>query len=100
MSDLTKNILIGSVVLVLVFASYKLLIKKEDQTGAGLVSTPAAVTSTSATREAATTLQKIKRIEVDTGIFSETSFVSLTDYRVEILPEAVGRDNPFAPVGF
>lgn len=45
------------------------------------------------------TLGKLRTIKLDTNIFSDPAFVSLTDFGVTIPPEAAGRRNPFAPVG-
>ncbi len=101
MTDTTKNILIGGIIIVVLFAAFKLLVskKEEPEISSSVVTERSFETKTfSATREAALTLQKIKSIEVDTEVFSSEAFKSLKDFRVNILPEAVGRDNPFAPV--
>jgi len=101
MTDVTKNIVIAVIVIVVIFAAFKLLVpKKEEPETSSPVNTTASVKvkSFSETREAASTLQKIKSIKVDSEIFSDKSFKSLKDFRVNILPEAVGRDNPFAPI--
>ncbi len=101
MTDTTKNIVMGIVIIVVLFAAFKLLVpKKEDTEVSPTVNTVVNtnIKTSSATREAALTLQKIKSIEVDTGIFSDKTFKSLKDFRVNILPEDVGRDNPFAPI--
>jgi len=102
MTDTTKNIVMGIIIIVVLFAAFKLLVpKKEDAEVSPTVNTAVVNTNikiSSATREAALTLQKIKSIEVDTEVFSDKTFKSLKDFRVNILPEDVGRDNPFAPI--
>jgi len=99
MTDIVKNILIGLIIVVVLFAAYKLLVSKKEEPK---VTTSSTVGVRSGdiftTREAASTLQKIKSIEVDTSLFSGEVFKSLKDFRVEVLPVPVGRDNPFAPV--
>jgi hypothetical protein len=45
------------------------------------------------------TLQSIHSIKLNPAVFSDPAFVSLTDFGVIIPPEAVGRRNPFLPIG-
>jgi hypothetical protein len=45
------------------------------------------------------TLQNLHTIKLDNSIFDEPAFQSLTDFGVVIPQEAVGRRNPFLPVG-
>jgi hypothetical protein len=45
-----------------------------------------------------TTLQSVSTIKLDGTIFTSPVFTSLTDFGVQIQPEAVGRQNPFAPL--
>jgi len=44
-------------------------------------------------------LQEIRRIEMDTSIFSDSRFLSLRNFRLELVDEPTGRDNPFQPIG-
>ena len=50
-------------------------------------------------QELLATLGKLRGIKLDDKIFSDTAFVSLSDFGVTIPPEAAGRPNPFSPVG-
>lgn len=43
-------------------------------------------------------LDQLKTIKLDTGFFENKFFNSLVDFSVELTPEPVGRDNPFAPI--
>ena len=45
-------------------------------------------------------LLDIRSIKLDGNIFSKETFKSLEDFGQEIIPEPVGRENPFAPIGF
>ncbi len=101
MTDTTKNILTGLIIIVILFAAYKFLVAKKDlpEVSVKTVSTLEIKKGDSFdVREAASTLQKIKNIEIDTAMFSGEIFKSLKDYRMEVLPVPVGRDNPFAPI--
>lgn len=43
-------------------------------------------------------LKQLGNLELDADIFSSSEFISLTDRRVDVVDEEVGRANPFAPV--
>lgn len=45
------------------------------------------------------TLSNLRTIALDETIFSDPVFMSLSDFGVVIPPEAIGRRNPFAPLG-
>ncbi len=45
-------------------------------------------------------LRELDKVKIDHGIFSSAAFQSLQDFGVEIQSEAIGRPDPFAPVGF
>jgi len=103
MTDKTKNMLIGIIILVVLFGSYKLLVRKNDSAEPSLSVNNTAVIPDSnrfntppSSREASITLQRIKRIKIDTGVFSGDVFKSLIDFRTEILPEPIGKNNPFS----
>ena len=44
-------------------------------------------------------LATLRGIELDGSIFEDPAFRSLEDFSRELVPEPVGRENPFAPVG-
>ena len=44
-------------------------------------------------------LADLNSIKLDSTVFTDPTFVSLTDLGVVIPPQNVGRRNPFAPVG-
>ncbi len=101
MTNEIKNIVIGVIIVVVLFAAFKLLVPKKEEpeiSPSTATSVNEKIKTSFETREAALTLQKIKSIEVDTEVFSGSVFKSLKDFRVNILPEDVGRDNPFAPI--
>lgn len=50
-------------------------------------------------QEILTTLSQINNIRLDPSIFSDPTFLSLTDFGVTIPPQNAGRRNPFAPLG-
>lgn len=44
-------------------------------------------------------LQTLRSIKLDGSLFEDPAFRSLEDFSQELVPEPVGRENPFAPVG-
>lgn len=44
------------------------------------------------------TLRELDAVKLDGTLFTEPSFSSLRDFSTEIIPEPVGRPNPFAPL--
>ncbi len=50
-------------------------------------------------RELLELLSQIKQINLDASLFESPMFNSLEDYSQPIPSEAVGRANPFAPIG-
>jgi len=104
MTDTVKNIAVGFIIIAILFLAYKfLVVKKEEPSPA--VSANSSIPGiarnenlSTNTRDASSVLQRIKNIKIDTELFYGDVFKSLEDFRVEILPVPVGRENPFAPV--
>lgn len=46
------------------------------------------------------TLLALRAVNLDGTIFTESAFMGLQDYSTPIVPEPVGRTNPFAPLRF
>ncbi len=44
------------------------------------------------------TLLALRAVRLDASLFTDPAFVSLRDYSTEIIPEPIGRPNPFAPL--
>lgn len=44
------------------------------------------------------TLLTLRAVKLDGTIFTDPAFLSLKDFSTEIVPEPVGRPNPFAPL--
>jgi hypothetical protein len=63
------------------------LLQTEDLTAAGVQS------------EVVTTLLQLRAVSLSGTIFSDPTFSSLQDFGSAIVPEPVGRANPFAPLG-
>ena len=44
-------------------------------------------------------LNRLNAITLDDSLFRDAIFATLNDFSVEIVPQAVGRNNPFSPLG-
>lgn len=63
-----------------------------------LVTTQAVAGTDPASANLVSTLLSLRTVTLDGTIFSELTFVSLKDFTTAIVPEPVGRNDPFAPL--
>lgn len=63
----------------------------------GIVATP--TSGNPADQGIVAILLTLRAVKLDGTILNDPSFVSLKDFSTQIVPEPVGRDNPFAPLG-
>lgn len=54
--------------------------------------------TSSASDETLQTLVNLKSIKIDTAFFKDKTFRGLIDFSVQLVPQEVGRSNPFAPL--
>jgi hypothetical protein len=98
-----KQIIIAIVAVVILGGVYVFFTRdsKEEDTNAPLTSRNS--TGTSATPQVGADvlalLNRINSLKIDTDIFDSLVYQSLEDYEVDIPPQPVGRENPFAPIG-
>lgn len=90
----TTGIAIVLGLLVLGAAAYLLLRPKAE---AGLAAAGAPASTAEITFLALTS--KIDPVGFDTSVLTDPRFMALVDIRTAILPEASGRQDPFAPLG-
>lgn len=97
-SSNTKNLIIAGVILVaLLGAGYFYTTRDRVSDADLLVGIP--ITSEQAIDgDLLSTLRELKRLRLDESIFSDQSFLSLTDQSRPLPPQTSGRINPFAPL--
>lgn len=97
MSNLLKNLLIALGLAVLVLLAYMLFFRGSDEP---LVSSSEGLGAQGEmeTQALLTMTQRLDAIDIDGDIFTDARFASLKDFRIELIPEPVGRQNPFAPL--
>ncbi|HEV7449021.1 MAG TPA: hypothetical protein VGP13_00570 [Candidatus Paceibacterota bacterium] len=94
MALLKKNMVVIGVIVVALAALYYFY--SSGDSGA-LLSTDQNTSPVS--QEILTTLGSLRVIKLDSSVFEDPLFLSLSDFGVSIPPAAAGRRNPFAPVG-
>ncbi|MAF59275.1 MAG: hypothetical protein QF858_01970 [Candidatus Pacebacteria bacterium] len=92
-----KNILIGATLIALAFVGYNFFFSGND--GGVLTSvTNEAAADAIVGKELLALLLDLKSIDLDESIFDDPAFRALLDFGRDIVPEPVGRENPFAPL--
>lgn len=91
-----KNIIIVVVIVVVAAIAYTFFL---DKTSDDLLTSEVKGTEELALEsDLLTILINLRSIKLDDSIFSNPAFISLRDFGQDIVPEPVGRENPFAPV--
>lgn len=70
----------------------------QSGTPAPLLITETVTTSAAGDKGLVGTLLALRAVTLSGTIFTEPAFMSLQDFGTTIVPEPVGRDNPFAPL--
>ena len=92
-----KKIIIGVVIVILLFGLYKAFSGGEEEaalsseTPSGLPAEQGGVLLS--------LLLELKSITLADAIFADAAFQTLEDFTVKLVPEPIGRRNPFAPIG-
>ncbi len=91
-----QNIIIAAILIVGAFIGYTYFFAPSN----GPVLTKQDASATPAVdQDLISLLLELKSIKLDENIFSDVAFKSLQDFSQELVPEPVGRTNPFAPLG-
>ncbi len=96
MSSLIRNILFACGLALILWFGYKYLKGSDD------VVSVESVKATTVAREAQELLTKLRQVEaikISGALFEDPKFISLIDFRKQIVNEPIGRENPFLPIG-
>ena len=91
-----KLILVAIAILIAGIAWYAMTPTAETPNVVGTTSTTQGVAP--ADQSIVATLLTLRAVKLDGTIFNDPAFLSLKDFSTEIVPEPVGRPNPFAPL--
>jgi hypothetical protein len=93
-----RRILMAIIIFAVALFIYLTFFRDEDK-DSGLVSTTVATVETGVEIDLISLLFELSNVDLDGALFEKRSFQSLVDFGQEILPQPIGRPNPFAPVG-
>lgn len=91
-----QNVIIVAVVILIAFLIYTFMFAGK----ATPILTVQNVNQTApADQDLISLLIELKGITLDESLFADATFASLQDFSKDLVPEPVGRPNPFAPLG-
>lgn len=94
-----KNVFYFILIAVFIFVMIGFFFGDQDNgIGSALLSSGGEQSVDIAERELLSILLDLRRIELREEIFSDSVFISLKDFSQALVPEPVGRKNPFAPL--
>lgn len=88
-----RNVIITVLVALGGFVAYSIFIG----TPGSVLIEESAPAQTAVEQELIALLIELRSIKLDLSLFENPEFQSLTDFSQELVPEPVGRENPFAP---
>lgn len=95
---LAHNKFVVAVLAVLIAGSAWFMLSGGSGEQSALITEDFAAPSSQADRDLVATLLQLRSVSLDGTIFSDPVFQSLRDFGSQIIPEPVGRQNPFAPL--
>ena len=101
MLDVIKKnkIILALVVIVIIAFAWFGLSDRQPTSSTSILTNETRSGGSAAEQEILRLLLDMRSIRLDSSIFESPAFASLRDFGQEIIPEPVGRTNPFAPVG-
>lgn len=97
-----KKILIVIILLILIFVGYGFYISNNKSSSASVSKQPISASSVQSSlegpgKEFVTQLLAIQNINFKLDLFKDPVYIGLQDFSREIIPQPIGRPNPFAP---
>ena len=86
-------IVLGALVVIGVWWAFS-----QDAPSDSLITTEVTPGTSATDKSLVDTLLQLRAVSLNGTIFSDPAFVSLQDFGTQIVPEPVGRPNPFAPI--
>jgi hypothetical protein len=97
MTPLIKKIIAGAAIVIVLFALYRIFFGGPEE--APLSSETPSGLPAGEEGDLLSLLLELRSITLSGAIFSDAAFQTLQDFTVNLVPEPVGRRNPFAPIG-
>lgn len=100
MPKINKNIILIVALVVVAVVGYFIFTGGDDTAEAPLVGVQAGAASTGMAQEIVIELNRLRALQSINGdFFANPAFVSLRDFTQTVVPQPIGRNNPFAPIG-
>ncbi|MSR71376.1 MAG: hypothetical protein EXS50_01730 [Candidatus Taylorbacteria bacterium] len=93
-----KSMLLPVIILVVVLGTIIYFYISSQGNDAALVKATASANEEVVGKDLLIALNRLNAIKLDDSLLKDKVFVSLQDFTVAILPQPVGRDNPFLPL--
>ncbi len=97
-SSSKKTIIIGSIIVVVFLVAYFYFSGGSAPANSGSLTQSQPSSSATVGMNTLSLLNQIQSLRIDTSIFKDRAYQTLTDYSVAIPQLNVGRPNPFAPL--
>jgi hypothetical protein len=91
-----RTLILAVVIIAIAFFAYSYFFADKGQP---ILSEQAPAAETPVDQDLIALLLQLRSIRLDTAIFNDPAFRSLQDFSQALVPEAIGRTNPFAPLG-
>jgi hypothetical protein len=91
-----RTLILAVIIIAIAFFAYSYFFAGERQP---ILSEQAPAVGTPVDQDLIALLLQLKSIRLDTAIFNDPAFRSLQDFSQALVPEPIGRTNPFAPLG-
>lgn len=104
MKNLTKNIIIAIVVIVVLYMAYVYLVAPDNSSSSLIVQSNTGVQVDASGQplvgqDIVTALMQLDQVQIDSSFFSDTSYLSLQDFGIPIDSSQVpGKSDPFTPL--
>ena len=98
MTELLSRHKFAVIGIALVVAVVSWLALSQDTSGSSSLLSTETVSEGGPNAELISTLLALRAVKLDGTIFTDPAFTSLKDFSTEIVPEPIGRPNPFAPL--
>ncbi len=92
-----KKAIIVIVVIIVAFVGYSLFSGGDN--GGNVLTSQNPSAQTAGDNELLILLINLRSITLNESLFNDSAFKSLVDFGQQLIPEPIGRRNPFAPVG-
>jgi hypothetical protein len=99
MNQMTKQIIIAVVIIIVAFVGYNMFFVSDDPTDTALVQDGSSTSEFVDGQMILALLNKLGRVTLDDSIFSDKVFMSLESFKRPLEEQVIKRKNPFLPIG-